>query len=85
MTEAQEKAQSVLDAGAVHQAVDDAVARERSRMARELHDGLATDLAAAISRIGRQTQGVIVMRLTPDDQVVAIAPVASIEEGDSRE
>lgn len=34
---------------AVHQAVDDAVARERSRMARELHDGLATDLAGAIS------------------------------------
>lgn len=48
MTEAQEKA-PVLDPGAVHQAVDDAVARERSRMARELHDGLATDLAAAIS------------------------------------
>ncbi len=39
----------------------------------------------AISRIGRQTQGVIVMRLTPDDQVVAIAPVAAIEEGDSKE
>jgi DNA gyrase subunit A len=34
----------------------------------------------AISRIGRQTQGVIVMRLAPDDQVVAIAPVAGIEE-----
>jgi DNA gyrase subunit A len=39
----------------------------------------------AISRIGRQTQGVIVMRLAPDDQVVAIAPVAAIEEGDSKE
>ncbi len=39
----------------------------------------------AISRIGRQTQGVIVMRLAPDDQVVAIAPVAGIEEGDSKE
>jgi DNA gyrase subunit A len=37
----------------------------------------------AISRIGRQTQGVIVMRLAPDDQVVAIAPV--IEENDSKE
>src|SRR5438270_11037597 len=37
----------------------------------------------AISQIGRQTQGVIVMRLTPDDQVVAIAPVAGIEESDS--
>ena len=34
----------------------------------------------AISRIGRQTQGVIVMRLAPDDLVVAIAPVAGIEE-----
>jgi len=39
----------------------------------------------AISRIGRQTQGVIVMRLAPDDQVVAIAPVAAIEETDSKE
>src|SRR5437588_2343127 len=37
----------------------------------------------AISQIGRQTQGVIVMRLAPDDQVVAIAPVAGIEESDS--
>ena len=39
----------------------------------------------AISRIGRQTQGVIVMRIAPDDQVVAIAPVAGIEEGDAKE
>ena len=39
----------------------------------------------AISRIGRQTQGVIVMRLAPDDQVVAIAPVAGIEESDTKE
>ena len=39
----------------------------------------------AISQIGRQTQGVIVMRLAPDDQVVAIAPVAGIEEGDGKE
>jgi len=38
----------------------------------------------AISRIGRQTQGVIVMRIPPDDQIVAIAPVAAIEE-DSKE
>jgi len=29
----------------------------------------------SISRIGRQTQGVIVMRLAPDDQVVGLAPV----------
>jgi DNA gyrase subunit A len=40
---------------------------------------------SAISQIGRQTQGVIVMRLTPDDQVVAIAPVGSVEEGDTKE
>jgi DNA gyrase subunit A len=39
----------------------------------------------AISRIGRQTQGVIVMRVAPDDQVVAIAPVAAIEEADAKE
>ncbi|HEY1163483.1 MAG TPA: DNA gyrase subunit A [Candidatus Dormibacteraeota bacterium] len=39
----------------------------------------------AISQIGRQTQGVIVMRIPPDDQVVAIAPVAAIEEGDAKE
>ena len=31
------------------QAVDDAVARERARVARELHDGVASDLAGAIS------------------------------------
>jgi len=31
------------------QAVGDAVARERARIARELHDGVATDLAGAIS------------------------------------
>jgi len=39
----------------------------------------------AISQIGRQTQGVIVMRLGPEDQVVAIAPVAAIEESDAKE
>src|SRR5258706_353661 len=40
----------------------------------------------AISQIGRQTQGVIVMRIAPEDQIVAIAPVAAIEEeGDSKE
>jgi signal transduction histidine kinase len=32
-----------------HQAVEDAVARERTRIARELHDGIATELAGAIS------------------------------------
>lgn len=31
------------------QAVEDAVARERARISRELHDGVATDLAGAIS------------------------------------
>jgi signal transduction histidine kinase len=31
------------------QAVEDAVARERARVARELHDGIATELAGAIS------------------------------------
>ena len=40
---------------------------------------------SAISRIGRQTQGVIVMRVAPDDQVVAIAPVGSVEESDGKE
>ncbi len=39
----------------------------------------------SISQIGRQTQGVIVMRLAPDDPVVAIAPVAGLEEGDTKE
>ena len=37
------------DLAAAHQAVEDAIARERARMARELHDGVATDLAGAIS------------------------------------
>jgi DNA gyrase subunit A len=40
---------------------------------------------SAISQIGRQTQGVIVMRVAAEDQVVAIAPVGSLEEGDSKE
>jgi DNA gyrase subunit A len=31
----------------------------------------------SISQIGRQTQGVIVMRLSADDQVVALAPVGA--------
>jgi signal transduction histidine kinase len=35
--------------GFAHQAVEDAIARERARVARELHDGIATDLAGAIS------------------------------------
>jgi DNA gyrase subunit A len=39
----------------------------------------------AISQIGRQTQGVIVMRLGAEDQIVAIAPVAAIEETDATE
>ena len=32
-----------------HQAVEDAVGRERARIARELHDGVAAELAGAIS------------------------------------
>ena len=39
----------------------------------------------AISQIGRQTQGVIVMRIPIDDQVVAIAPVAGLDEADAKE
>ena len=35
--------------GFAHQAVEDAVARERARVARELQDGIATELAGAIS------------------------------------
>ncbi|HKV86431.1 MAG TPA: sensor histidine kinase [Candidatus Dormibacteraeota bacterium] len=35
--------------GFAQQAVGDAVARERSRISRELHDGVATDLAGALS------------------------------------
>jgi DNA gyrase subunit A len=34
----------------------------------------------SISRIGRQTQGVIVMRIQPDDQVITLAPVGLEEE-----
>ncbi|HXN77168.1 MAG TPA: histidine kinase, partial [Candidatus Dormibacteraeota bacterium] len=48
MTEAREEVKSTGD-GFAHQAVEDAVARERARIARELHDGIATDLAGAIS------------------------------------
>jgi Signal transduction histidine kinase len=48
MTEAREKVKTPAD-GFAHQAVEDAVARERARIARELHDGIATDLAGAIS------------------------------------
>src|SRR5258708_12710711 len=42
------KVESQAD-GFAHQGVEDAVARERSHIARELHDGIATDLAGAIS------------------------------------
>jgi signal transduction histidine kinase len=45
------------DAAGVHQAVEDAVARERSRMARDLHDGVATDLAGAISLFKAYVEG----------------------------
>lgn len=45
------------DAAVVHQAVEDAVARERARMARELHDSVATDLAGAISLFKAYVEG----------------------------
>jgi signal transduction histidine kinase len=48
MTETERQLEEPV-AGAAQQAVEDAVARERARMARELHDGIATELAAAIS------------------------------------
>jgi signal transduction histidine kinase len=48
MSEARERDTAPAD-GFAHQAVEDAVARERARIARELHDGIATDLAGAIS------------------------------------
>ncbi|MGH7902636.1 MAG: DNA gyrase subunit A [Candidatus Dormibacteraceae bacterium] len=34
----------------------------------------------AISQLGRQTQGVIVMRVQPDDKMVGLAPVGGLEE-----
>lgn len=53
MTEAKEQTTEEQVAPAAEgfalQAVEDALARERSRIARELHDGVATDLAGAIS------------------------------------
>jgi signal transduction histidine kinase len=42
---------------AARQAAEDAVERERARIARELHDGIATDLAAAISLFKTHTEG----------------------------
>lgn len=56
MTEMQQAA-STSAAPAVHQAVEDAVARERARMARELHDTVATDLAGAISLFKAYVEG----------------------------
>ena len=48
MTEAREKSKASVD-GFAHQAVEDAVARERARIARELHDGTTATLAGAVS------------------------------------
>ena len=48
MTETRDRVGSQAE-GFAHQAVDDAVARERARISREIHDGIATDLAGAIS------------------------------------
>ncbi len=42
---------------AARQAAEEAVERERARMARELHDGIATDLAAAISLFKAHMEG----------------------------
>ena len=46
-------------AGTVQQAVESAIDRERARISRELHDGLATELAGAISlfKVYLETQG----------------------------
>jgi signal transduction histidine kinase len=55
MTETQ--AAATPPAEAAHQAVEDAVARERARMARELHDTVATDLAGAISLFKAYVEG----------------------------
>src|SRR6202047_4952385 len=56
MTEAGDQLTPSAD-GLAHQAVEDAVARERARIARELHDGIATDLAGAISLFKVYTEG----------------------------
>ena len=48
MSREQARTQSRGDTFA-QQAVEDAVARERARISRELHDGIATELAGAIS------------------------------------
>jgi signal transduction histidine kinase len=49
-----------------HQAVEDAVARERARIARELHDGIATELAGAISLFKVYLEG---RKGQPDDSL----------------
>jgi signal transduction histidine kinase len=49
MGERREHSGEHSDEGFAHQAVEDAIARERARIGRELHDGIATDIAGAIS------------------------------------
>src|SRR5712691_7137640 len=56
------------------QAVDDAVERERARMARELHDGVATELAGAISLFK------VYMERTKDHHDEALSDVLKILE-----
>jgi signal transduction histidine kinase len=56
MTETQQPP-STQAAEVVHQAVEDALARERARMARDLHDSVATDLAGAISLFKAYIEG----------------------------
>ena len=51
------------------QAVEDAVARERARIARELHDGVATELAGAISLFKVYLEQ---HRTNPDESLSAI-------------
>jgi signal transduction histidine kinase len=48
---------AMTDRGAARQAAEEAVERERARIARELHDGIATDLAAAISLFKTHMEG----------------------------
>lgn len=49
-----------------HQAAEDAVGRERARIARELHDGVATELAGAISLFKVYLEG---RKGTPDESL----------------
>ena len=60
--------------GFAHQAVDDAVARERARIARELHDGMATDLAGAISlfKLYMESNSASGKKGRPDENLISV-------------